>query len=67
MKKHYWQLFKLVELFPSFLNFSLQYKKSNYGHDISLYNLHLLLAKTQKLIRNNFCDVFVQVPDIKSI
>ena len=41
--------------------------KSNWGHDVSLYTLNLLLAKTQKSIPNNFCDVFVQASDTKSI
>ena len=50
----------------SYLNlfsiFSQQYKKSNRGHDILLYNFSFILAITQISIWNNSYDIFVQIP-----
>ena len=61
MKKQIWQLFKFFLLFPSFLTFSQQYKKSNRGYDILSHTFSFILAKTQKSIWNNFYDVFIQI------
>ena len=49
-----WQLFKLVQLFPSLLNFSQQQKKLSRVHDILSYIFSFILAKTKKSIRNDF-------------